>query len=657
VENGPLESRKTAHARILSGSFVLLLGSGIATATNFAYNIAVARFLGPTGYGHATAVYTLLILISAGTLSFQIVSAKLVARQDTEEKQRAVYRGLHRGAWACGLFAAALFFVYQKPIASYLHLPTPALVTWVAVGAAFYVPLGIQRGYIQGTCRFPLLAVNVVVEGVVRLGGSVLLMWLGFGVTGVIAANAGGVAAAYLEAMPWKRVARIANPMMFHDGLREIGQALVFFSGQVLVNNCDIILVKHFFLPTDAGLYAAVALVGRVIYVLSFAVVNTMFPIVAGTSREERRGFRVIATPCLLVLGIGGSLALALFVTPAWVWTRFFGGGFQLSGPYGLPQLLCLYAITSTIYCLSVVVITYEMAHRIARISWIPLAASGVVIAGICLFHGSLLAVILVQLVLMIALFALVAGLFIFATLTDKGAVESKVEPGPIHIVRPVTQEEVIAEFLKNDFNSPAFHEYHQVLRDLVMSPNLEDPVENTKRKALLFIRHLALWKELPADTQWYEVELRRGELDAVRCFPRAHWRKLAQGDFSVTAVAQRMQQGIDGSEPMLRTKLDGIANRISSGDAEMGVIVLIGVNEQEPVTVLDGNHRLMAAILSAPADLERLRFLCGLSPRMSECCWYNTNLVTLTRYAKNVLTHLIHDPEAELARLMESTG
>ena len=161
----------------------------------------------------------------------------------------------------------------------------------------------------------------------------------------------------------------------------------------------------------------------------------------------------------------------------------------------------------------------------------------------------------------------------------------------------------------------------------------------------------------MPSDTQWYEVELQRGELDSVRCFPRAHWRKLAQGDFSVTAVAERMQQGSDGSEPLLRTKLDSIANRISSGDAEMGVIVLIGVSEREPVTVLDGNHRLMAAVLSAPADLDRLRFLCGLSPRMSECCWYNTNLVTLTRYAKNVLTHLIHDPEAELARLMESAG
>ena len=37
---------KTLQARVLSGSFVLLTGSGLVTAINFAYNIAVARFLG-----------------------------------------------------------------------------------------------------------------------------------------------------------------------------------------------------------------------------------------------------------------------------------------------------------------------------------------------------------------------------------------------------------------------------------------------------------------------------------------------------------------------------------------------------------------------------------------------------------------------------------
>ena len=116
---------KALPARILSGSFVLLSGSGLATATNFAYNIAVARFLGPNGFGHATAVYTLLTLISAVTLSFQIISAKVVAQQSSAEGKYAGYRGFHQGAWACGILVAVLLLVFQKAIADYLNLPSP----------------------------------------------------------------------------------------------------------------------------------------------------------------------------------------------------------------------------------------------------------------------------------------------------------------------------------------------------------------------------------------------------------------------------------------------------------------------------------------------------------------------------------------------------
>ena len=84
-----------------------------------------------------------------------------------------------------------------------------------------------------------------------------------------------------------------------------------------------------------------------------------------------------------------------------------------------------------------------------------------------------------------------------------------------------------------------------------------------------------------------------------------------------------------------------------------LGAVLLIGVNETEPLTVLDGNHRLMAAILRSPEAMRKLRFICGLSPRMTECCWYRTNLMTLFRYAKNVLTHSTRNPAAELARLL----
>ena len=355
--NRPTQNSIALQARIISASFVLLSGSGLATAINLAYNIAIARYLGPDGFGNATAVYTILTLISAVTLSFQIISAKVVAQQKSIEGKYAGYHGLHRGAWICGTLAALALILFQKIIANYLNLPSSILVVLLAIGVAFYVPLGSRRGYLQGAYGFRRLAINLVIEGAVRLGGSFLLIQLGIGVNGVIAANSAAVAIAYFLIVPQK-AAWVRNPVHLYYVLRETSQAMVFFFGQVIINNCDIVLVKHFFIPETAGLYAAVAMVGRVIFSFSSAIVNSMFPLVAGTKKEEQKNITVIATSLLLVFCIGFTLAIGLRFTPAWVWTTLFGDKFAIAGKFGLPYLLALYAITTVVYSLSAVIIT-----------------------------------------------------------------------------------------------------------------------------------------------------------------------------------------------------------------------------------------------------------------------------------------------------------
>jgi hypothetical protein len=386
-------------------------------------------------------------------------------------------------------------------------------------------------------------------------------------------------------------------------------------------------------------------------------VVNSMFPLVAGTGDEERKDLKVIATSLLLVLGIGCSVALGLRLAPASIWTSFFGPGFALAGPHGMPYLLSLYAISTVLYCLSVVVITYEMSYKIANTSWVQLAFSGVLVGGICAFHGSLRQVILVQLVLMASLLLMVALPFLFNALMTTESMPRNASARPIRLIRRITEDEVISEFLKSEFYRPVFRDYQDILHDIVSNPNLEDADENAKRRALLFIRHFALWKELPSGTEWYEVEIGDADLEKVRVFPRAQWRNFAPRTFSIIEVAERMRklQGIDSSA--FQSKIAMIGNRLQRPDDNLGTVLLIGVNENEPLTVLDGNHRLVASMLTTPRRTERLRFLCGFSPRMTECCWYETNLATLFRYGKNVLKHLVRDHEAELERLLQRAG
>src|SRR5215467_4313174 len=95
-------------------------------------------------------------------------------------------------------------------------------------------------------------------------------------------------------------------------------------------------------------------------------------------------------------------------------------------------------------------------------------------------------------------------------------------------LVRRVTEAEVIAEFLKNEFYQREYDQDREQFEQIVLDPDLTNESQNAIRRALLFRRRGHMWRELPLDTQWCEVELEPDDLANIRVFPRAHWRKIA---------------------------------------------------------------------------------------------------------------------------------
>jgi len=76
---------------------------------------------------------------------------------------------------------------------------------------------------------------------------------------------------------------------------------------------------------------------------------------------------------------------------------------------------------------------------------------------------------------------------------------------------------------------------------------------------------------------------------------------------------------------------------------ATFPAVLLIGTDENSPFTIIEGNHRIAAAMLVSPEVAHsRFRFVCGFSPRMTECCWYQTDVSTLWRYAKNTVAYYV---------------
>jgi O-antigen/teichoic acid export membrane protein len=390
-----------SHSRLVGGSVIMLVGSTLVSLINFGYNVAVAHLLGPDGFGHAAAAVTLLMLVSSITLAFQLVCAKFVARNDTPAGKAAVFLSLLRRAWLVGMVLGSLLIIASGVVSRYLNLPSPWIVTLLAFGIAFYIPLGVKRGGMQGICQFGRLTWNFLIEAGVKFLGALVLVEAGFGILGAVAAISASVVLAYflppvdgeLEAEPESAV-----PASFREGM----QAIVFFIGQVVINNVDILLVKHFFDAHDAGVYAAIALVGRVLYFASWSVVSAMFPVSAAAKPKEDNS-AVLVVPLLFVLCISLLFILGLGLFPDLILRTVFGAGFQPVGN-GLDSLLSFYAAATGTYSLSVVLMAYEMSRRIANTGWLQLLFSGAIVLGISFFHTTLRQVVMVQLVLMVFL-------------------------------------------------------------------------------------------------------------------------------------------------------------------------------------------------------------------------------------------------------------
>ncbi|HLJ86583.1 MAG TPA: hypothetical protein VKZ53_07150 [Candidatus Angelobacter sp.] len=223
--------------------------------------------------------------------------------------------------------------------------------------------------------------------------------------------------------------------------------------------------------------------------------------------------------------------------------------------------------------------------------------------------------------------------------------------------LRRINEAEVIAEFLKAEFYHPEYDGHRRKFQALVQDPNLTDSTENAVRRVLLYKKRATMWRELPEDIQWWEIELDFSDLERVNVFPRAQWRTISDGDFQALHVAERIRnQERRERVHELFEKIEMLRSRLQF-EGPKSTVVLIGLDEHQSLTLLEGNHRFISALL-LPREimLRRLRLICGFSPNMEKCCWYKTNFRTLLHYCKNRIKHLLVK-EPDVNRLLPQTG
>jgi hypothetical protein len=235
--------------------------------------------------------------------------------------------------------------------------------------------------------------------------------------------------------------------------------------------------------------------------------------------------------------------------------------------------------------------------------------------------------------------------------------------------LRPVAEAEVIREFLRNEFHHRDFDRDRQRFAAIVEDGDTGDARQNAIRRALFYRRRGHMWNQLPRDTEWWQVELEDADLDRLCVLARTHWRKIGGGNCLLRHVVEQLRTRdfhgvrVVGGTAHGGVEISDVGRKVDAIRAfgeqlrqrqDESAVVLIGVDDagEKPVTILEGNHRLAAALLASPELLKsQFRVFYGASPAMARCCWYgDPTPANMLRYAIKRLRHF-GNPEADVAR------
>ena len=206
-------------------------------------------------------------------------------------------------------------------LSSFLQISSQGLILLLGVSLFFAMVIPVPWGGLQGLQRFWPLALNLSLNGGLKLGLSITFVLLGWRVLGAL----GAVTIAYFITTilsllilrsnlsqeketanpgldPAKRGRSDLSEMYYYSV--PVGLTLLCF---MVLTNMDLILVKHFFTDQEAGYYSIAQMVGKIILFLPHPVVMVMFPKVTIMDAQKKETFPVLIRSLVMA---GSALCL-----------------------------------------------------------------------------------------------------------------------------------------------------------------------------------------------------------------------------------------------------------------------------------------------------------------------------------------------------------
>jgi O-antigen/teichoic acid export membrane protein len=182
----------------------------------------------------------------------------------------------------------------------------------------------------------------------------------------------------------------------------------VFVQGLALTSmySSDLLLVKHFFPPDQAGIYASMAILGRVVFFGTTPITHVMFPLVAKRHQNNQRYLSILYLSLILIFGISLFVILTYRFFPNLIIQVTFRENF-IAG----ANMLWWFALFMGLLSLAMFLTQFYLSIGKTKIVWLFVLAALLQLSLIWFIHPDLLTVIQLS-ILSVAL--LVMALFVY---------------------------------------------------------------------------------------------------------------------------------------------------------------------------------------------------------------------------------------------------
>lgn len=390
---------KLVKNQLVAGSALLFVGNTLSSFGNYLYHLLMGRMLGPVDYGALASLISVCYLLGIPVAVLVLVIVRQVSALRGKRKLAAInyfYSWINKGVFVLGSIGLLIFLLFSSQIASFLHLESNTLL--IIVGLASFIGIfpSVNIAVLQGFLRFNWHAIVSIVSVAVKLASAVFLVYLSYRVFGAISALLISAIISYLLTLFY--VKKIIGKKKERRGVsrREVvTYALpVFFSilSFTSLYTTDVVLARHFLPAQEAGFYAALATLGKIIFFASGPIVMAMFPMVSERHANGKEYLSLLNLSLgmvfLVCLGISG----VYFLFPELMIKILYGSEYLPASSY-----LWLFAIFLSFYSLSSLLINFQLSIKKVKAVIFPVIAAIAQAVLILIFHQNLSQIIWVS--------------------------------------------------------------------------------------------------------------------------------------------------------------------------------------------------------------------------------------------------------------------